>query len=74
MIKAEEGDKIRQLSSSQRTPAQPTRSKDKETMAAETTSPTKTQPTRGNTAPGQIRANKQYSFKDEHVVALFKLL
>jgi len=43
-------------------------------MAAETMSPTKTQPARGNTASGQIRANKQYSFKDEHVVALFKLL
>ena len=43
-------------------------------MAAETTTPAKTQSTRGNTAPGQIRANKQYSFRDEHVVALFKLL
>ena len=25
-------------------------------------------------APGQARANKLYSFKDEHVVSLFKLL
>jgi len=24
--------------------------------------------------PGQARASKQYSFKDEHVVSLFKLL
>ena len=73
-IKAEEGEKMRQPSSSQRTPAQSSRSKGKETMAAETTSPVKAQPVRGNAAPGQIRANKQYSFRDEHVVALFKLL
>ena len=71
-IKAEEGEKTRQPSS--RTPAQSTRSKGKEIVAAETTTPTMTQSTRGNTASGQIRANKQYSFRDEHVVALFKLL
>ena len=65
---------MRQSSSSQRTLAQSSRSKGKETLAADTTSPAKTQPARGNTASGQIRANKQYSFKDEHVVALFKLL
>ena len=73
-IKAEEGEKMRQPSLSQRTPAQSSRSKGKETMVAETASPVKAQPARGNAAPGQIRANKQYSFRDEHVVALFKLL
>ena len=73
-IKAEEGGKTRPPSSSQRTLVQSTRSKGKEIMAAETTTLTKTQSTRGNTASGQIQANKQYSFGDEHVVALFKLL
>jgi len=29
---------------------------------------------RGGETPGQAHANKLYSFKDEHVVSLFKLL
>jgi len=29
---------------------------------------------RGGMAPGQARANKLYTFKDKHVVSLFKLL
>ena len=43
-------------------------------MATESTSPGKPQVTKGNAASGQARSNKQYSFKDEHVVSLFKLL
>ena len=37
-------------------------------------SPSKSQSARGGGAPGQARASKSYSFKDEHVVSLFKLL
>ena len=37
-------------------------------------SPSKTQSVRGGMATGQPRANKLYSFKDEHVVSLFKLV
>jgi len=36
--------------------------------------PTKLQPVRGGRSSNQPRANKQYSFKDEHVDSLFKLL
>ena len=43
-------------------------------MAAETKSPVKPQPTRGGSSSNQLRANKNYSFKDEHVDSLFKLL
>jgi len=39
----------------------------------ETASFVKHQPVRGDNTSGQTRANKQYSFKDEHV-SLFKLL
>jgi len=34
----------------------------------------KPQPMRGGNTSSQERANKQYSFKDEHVISLFKLL
>jgi len=37
-------------------------------------SPVKPQPTRGGSSLNQLRANKQYSFKDEHIDSLFKLL
>jgi len=37
-------------------------------------SPSKPQPARGGSSSSQPRANKQYSFKDEHVDSLFKLL
>ena len=36
--------------------------------------PSKPKSTRGNNSSEQVRANKQYSFKDGHVVSLFKLL
>jgi len=44
------------------------------TLATEIKSPLKSQSVRGGGAPGQVCANKLYSFKDEHVVFLFKLL
>jgi len=49
-------------------------SKRKDTLATETKSPTKPQSTRGGSSSSQSRANRQYSFKDEHVDSLFKLL
>ena len=36
--------------------------------------PPKTQSVRGGIASGQSHGNKTYSFKDEHMVSLFKLL
>ena len=48
--------------------------KRKDTLAIETKSPSKPQPTIGGSSSTQLRANKQYSFKDEHVDSLFKLL
>ena len=46
----------------------------RDTLATEVKSPSKPKPARGNNSSEQVRANKQYSFKDEHVVSLFKLL
>ena len=43
-------------------------------MATEIKSPVKSQPARGGGSSSQPCANKQYSFKDEHVDSLFKLL
>ena len=43
-------------------------------MATETKSPVKSQPTRGGSSSSLLHANKQYSFKDEHVDSFFKLL
>ena len=40
----------------------------------ETKSPPKSQPARGGGALGQMRANKQYLFQNEHVIFLFTLL
>ena len=40
----------------------------------EAKSPPKSKPARGSNFSEQVRANKQYSFRDEHVVSLFKLL
>jgi len=37
-------------------------------------SPSKPQPARGGNSSSQSRANKQYSFKDEHFDSLFNLL
>ena len=43
-------------------------------MATETKSPAKPQPVKASGSSSQPRANKQYSFKEEHVDSLFKLL
>ena len=42
-------------------------------MAIEVKSPSKPKPTRGSNSSELMRANKQYSFKNEHVVSLFNL-
>jgi len=46
----------------------------RDTLAKEAKSPSKTQSVRRGMDSGQPRANKLYSFKDELVVSLFKLL
>jgi len=48
--------------------------KRKDTLAIEMKSPSKPQPARAGSSSCQSCANKQYSFKDEHVHSLFKLL
>ena len=74
-FKAEEKEnKPRQEKSAWRTPEQSFQSKRKDTLASKATSSTKSQLVRGGNTSGQMCANKQYSFKDEHVVSLFKLL
>ena len=40
----------------------------------EVNSPSEPKPERGGNSSGQVHTNKQYSFKDEHIVSLFKLL
>jgi len=57
-----------------RTPKQSFQLKRKDTLAIETKAPSKPQSAKGSRASGQILANKQYSFKDKHVISLFKLL
>jgi len=43
-------------------------------LATETKFPVKSQPARGGGSSSQPHGNRQYSFKDEHVESLFKLL
>ena len=48
--------------------------KRKDILIAETKSSSKPQPARGGSSLNQQCANMQYSFKDEHVNSLFRLL
>ena len=73
MVKAEKN-KPRPEKSTRRTLEVSFQLKRKDTLATETKSPIKPQPTRGGSSSSQLRANRQYSFKDEHVDSLFKLL
>jgi len=57
-----------------RTPEVSFQSKRKDTLATETKSLVKPQSTRGGGSSSQPRANGKYSFTDEHVDSLFKLL
>ena len=72
-VRAEE-DRPRPEKTTRRVPEVSFQSKRKDTLATETKSLVKLQPTRGGSSSNQLRANKQYSFKDEHVDSLFKLL
>ena len=47
--------------------------KEKNTLAAEIKPPSNPKLAIWSNSSEQMRANKQYSFKDEHVVSLFKL-
>jgi len=72
-VRAEEN-KPRPEKSTRCTPEISFQSKRKDTLATETKSPVKPQPARGGGSSSQPRTNKHYSFKDEHVDSLFKLL
>jgi len=73
-VKIEEN-KPRLEKSTRRTPEVSFQSKRKDTLATEAKSPVKPQPTRGgSSSSSQPCANRQYSFKDEYVDSLFKLL
>ena len=48
--------------------------REEETLITKVESPSKPKPERGGNSSGQVRTNKQYSFRDEHVVSFFKLL
>jgi len=72
-VKAEEG-KPRPKKSTRRAPEAFFQAKTKDILATETKSPSKLQPARGGSSSSQPCANKQYSFKDEHIDSLFKLL
>ena len=56
------------------TPESSSQLRRRDSLAMKVKSPSKSQSVRGGMASGQARANKSYSFKDEHMVSLFKLL
>ena len=72
-VKAEEN-KPRPEKSTRLAPEASFQAKKKDTVATEKKSPSKPQPARGGTSSTQPRTNKQYSFKNEYVDSLFKLL
>jgi len=74
-VRAEEKDsKSRSDKLMRRAPESSSQLRRRDTLAMEVKSPSKTQLAKGGVAPGQACANKLFSFKDEHVVSLFKLL
>jgi len=72
-VKAEEN-KPRPEKSTRRALEASFHAKSKGTLTIETKSPSKPQPARGGSSSTQPSSNKQYSFKNEHVDLLFKLL
>ena len=73
-VKVEENkSKPRPEKSTQCTPESSSQPRRKDTLATETKSPSKPQSAKEDGALSQMHANKQYSFKDEHVVSLLKL-
>ena len=74
-VKAEKKDnKPRPDKSVRRAPESFSQPRRRDTLATEAKSPPKTQSVKRGMAFSQPRGNKSYSFKDEHVVSLFKLL
>ena len=69
-----EENKPRPEKSTRGTPEVYFQSKRKDTLVTETKFPVKPQPTRGGSSSSQPRAYRKYSFKDEHVDWLLKLL
>ena len=67
-VKAEEN-KLKPEKSTRRAPEASFQAKRKDTLETETKSSSKPQPARGGSSSTQPRANKQYSFKDEHVAS-----
>ena len=63
----EEENKPRPERSTRRKPDTYLQTKKKDNLATETQSPVKPQSVKGSGSSSQPRANKQYSFKDEHV-------
>ena len=72
-VRAEEN-KPRPERSTRHAPDTSLQTKRKDNLATETKSPVKPQPVEESGSSSQPRASKQYSFKDEHVDSLFKLL
>ena len=56
-----------------RMPEQSSQPRRRDTLSMDTTSSPKPQLVRGGKSSNQARANWKYSFKDEHVISLFKL-
>ena len=73
-VKAEEKDsKSRPDKSTRRVTESSSQLRRRDTLATKVKSPSKPKLVRGNNYSEQVRANKQYSFKDRHIVSLFKL-
>ena len=73
-VKAEEKDTKPRPDKSTRRAPETSQLRRMDTLAIEVKSSFKPKSARGNSSADEARANKQYSFKDEHVVFLFKLL
>ena len=74
-VKTEEKDnKVRPDKLTRYAPESSSQPRRRDILAMEVKLPSKPQSARGDGAPGHARANKLYSFKDKHVVSLFKLL
>jgi len=74
-VRTEEKDsKPRSDKSTRRTPKSSSQPKRRDPLATEVKSLSNTQSVRGGVTLGQTRANKLYSFKDEYLISLFKLL
>jgi len=75
MVRAKEKDsKLRPDKLMRHAPESSSQLRRRDTLATEVKLPSKSQSVKGGLASGQAHANKSYSFKDEHIVSLFKFL